>query len=115
MITKLGIVNRLCTSFRFDSLEEKQFRCLVFILGLRSPCHAEILFRLLFLLDKKPVFKKSRRRPESAGGLGRRHHRDCPIEDVAARTTMTMATKKTSTENLLRTVQRGKARTTKEH
>ncbi|VUZ38532.1 unnamed protein product, partial [Hymenolepis diminuta] len=39
---------------------------------------------------------------------GHRHHRDSPTEDVSVRTAMTMATKKTSTENLLRTVQRGK-------
>ncbi|VDL51488.1 unnamed protein product [Hymenolepis diminuta] len=43
----VDIVNRLCTSFRFGSLEENQFRCLIFILGLRSPCHAEIRLRLL--------------------------------------------------------------------
>ncbi|KAM3184131.1 hypothetical protein ACTXT7_008993 [Hymenolepis weldensis] len=65
----IGIVNRLRTSFRFGSLEENQFRCLIFILGLRSPCHAEVLLRLLSLLDKKPYVKKSLRRPESAGGL----------------------------------------------
>ncbi|KAM3177711.1 hypothetical protein ACTXT7_003982 [Hymenolepis weldensis] len=35
----IDIVNRLSTSFRFGSLEENQFRCLIFILGLRSPCH----------------------------------------------------------------------------
>ncbi|KAM3171028.1 hypothetical protein ACTXT7_017432, partial [Hymenolepis weldensis] len=44
-------------------------KCLIFILGLRSPCHAEILLRLLSILDKKPDVKKSRRRPQSAGGL----------------------------------------------
>ncbi|KAM3188340.1 hypothetical protein ACTXT7_000461 [Hymenolepis weldensis] len=65
----LCFVNRLCTSFRFGSLEENRFRCFIFILDLRSPCHAEIRLRLLSLLDKKPDIKKSRRRPESAGGL----------------------------------------------
>ncbi|VUZ43533.1 unnamed protein product [Hymenolepis diminuta] len=49
----LDIMNRLCTSFRFGSLEENQFRCLFFILGLRSPCHAEIRLRLPSLLDKE--------------------------------------------------------------
>ncbi|VDL61391.1 unnamed protein product [Hymenolepis diminuta] len=58
----IGIVNRLCISFRFGSLEENQFRCLIFILGLRSPCHAKIQLRLLSLLDKKTHVKKSRRR-----------------------------------------------------
>ncbi|VUZ52931.1 unnamed protein product [Hymenolepis diminuta] len=48
---------------------ENQLRCLIFILGLRSPCHAVIRLRLLSLLDKKPDVKKSRRRPESAEGL----------------------------------------------
>ncbi|VUZ45093.1 unnamed protein product [Hymenolepis diminuta] len=38
----VGIVNRLCTGFRFDSLEGNQFRCPIFILGLRSSCNAEI-------------------------------------------------------------------------
>ncbi|VUZ56133.1 unnamed protein product [Hymenolepis diminuta] len=47
------IVNRLCTSFRFGSLDENQFRCLVFILGLRSPCHAKIQLRLPFLSTAK--------------------------------------------------------------
>ncbi|VDL60400.1 unnamed protein product [Hymenolepis diminuta] len=37
---RIGIVNRLCTNFRFGSLEENLFGCLIFILGLRSPCHA---------------------------------------------------------------------------
>ncbi|KAM3174194.1 hypothetical protein ACTXT7_011024 [Hymenolepis weldensis] len=135
------------TTFRFGPLEENQFRCLIFILGLRSPCHSEIRLRLLFLLDKKPDVKTSRSRPEFAGGLltarrgndlssidqgdplpirqlfdeyqkqslprcqfcrERRYHQDCPIEDVAARTAAIMATKKASTENLLRTVQRGR-------
>ncbi|KAM3184642.1 hypothetical protein ACTXT7_007951 [Hymenolepis weldensis] len=66
---KINIVNRLCISFRFGSLEEHQFRCLIFTLDLRSPCHNEIRLRFLSLLDKKPDVKKSRRRPESAGGL----------------------------------------------
>ncbi|VUZ50980.1 unnamed protein product [Hymenolepis diminuta] len=48
---------------------ENQFRCLIFILGLRSSCHAEIPLRLLSPLDKKPHVKKSCRRSESAGGL----------------------------------------------
>ncbi|VUZ39333.1 unnamed protein product [Hymenolepis diminuta] len=37
-----SIVNRLCTSFRFGYLEENQFICLIFIIGLQSPCYAEI-------------------------------------------------------------------------
>ncbi|KAM3185115.1 hypothetical protein ACTXT7_007034 [Hymenolepis weldensis] len=41
----VGVVNRLCTSFRFGSLEENQFKCLIFNLGVRSLCHAEIRFR----------------------------------------------------------------------
>ncbi|VDL16009.1 unnamed protein product [Hymenolepis diminuta] len=65
----VGIVNRFCICFRLGSLEENQLRCLIFILGLRSPCHAVIRLRLLSLLDKKPDVKKSRRRPESAEGL----------------------------------------------
>ncbi|VUZ43351.1 unnamed protein product [Hymenolepis diminuta] len=40
--TMTGIVNRLWASFRFGSLEENQFRCLIFILGLLSPCYSEI-------------------------------------------------------------------------
>ncbi|KAM3184662.1 hypothetical protein ACTXT7_007917 [Hymenolepis weldensis] len=70
----ISFVNRLCTSFRFVSLEENQFRCLIFILGLLPPCHAEIRLRNLSLLDKKPDVKKSRRRPESAVGLGPTSH-----------------------------------------
>ncbi|VUZ56242.1 unnamed protein product [Hymenolepis diminuta] len=65
----LGIVNRLRISFSSGSLEENQFRCLIFILSLRSPCHAEIRLTLLSLLDKKPDVKKSCRKPESAEGL----------------------------------------------
>ncbi|KAM3180519.1 hypothetical protein ACTXT7_016129, partial [Hymenolepis weldensis] len=63
------IVNRLYTSFRFGSLEENQFRCLVFTFSLRSPRHDEIQLRHLSLLNKKPDVKISRRRPESARGL----------------------------------------------
>ncbi|VUZ54811.1 unnamed protein product [Hymenolepis diminuta] len=47
-----GSVNRLCTNFRFGSLKENQFRFLIFILGLRSPCYAEIRLRPPSLLDK---------------------------------------------------------------
>ncbi|KAM3175024.1 hypothetical protein ACTXT7_009356 [Hymenolepis weldensis] len=65
----VGVVNRLCRSFSFGSLDENQFGCFVFILNLRSPYHAEIRLRLLFLLDKKSDVKKSRCTPESAGGL----------------------------------------------
>ncbi|VDL37933.1 unnamed protein product [Hymenolepis diminuta] len=64
----MGIFYRLCTSFRLGSLEENQFRCLIFTLGLRSPCHAEIRLGLLTLLDKKHDVKKSRHRPDSAAG-----------------------------------------------
>ncbi|VUZ38939.1 unnamed protein product [Hymenolepis diminuta] len=64
-----NVVNRLCTSYRFGSPEENQIRCLIFSLGLRSPCNAEIRLRLLSLLDKEIGFKKSRYKPESAGGL----------------------------------------------
>ncbi|KAM3179045.1 hypothetical protein ACTXT7_001351 [Hymenolepis weldensis] len=62
------IISQFYTSFRFGSLEENQFRYLVFILGLRSSCHAGILLGLLSLLDKKPDVKKSRCRSESAVG-----------------------------------------------
>ncbi|VUZ40244.1 unnamed protein product [Hymenolepis diminuta] len=62
---RVGIDNRLCTSFRFDSQKENQFRCLIFILCLRSPCNAEIRLRLLSLLDKKSDVKMSRRRLKS--------------------------------------------------
>ncbi|KAM3171348.1 hypothetical protein ACTXT7_016782 [Hymenolepis weldensis] len=65
----VGIVNRLGTSFRLGFIEENQIRYLIFILGLRFPCHTEIRLRLLSLLDKKPDVRKSRRRPESTGGL----------------------------------------------
>ncbi|KAM3171008.1 hypothetical protein ACTXT7_017468 [Hymenolepis weldensis] len=65
----IGIVNRLCTNFRFGSLRENHFRCLIFIHGPRYPCHPEVRLRLLSILGKKPDVKKSRRRPESAGGL----------------------------------------------
>ncbi|VUZ46654.1 unnamed protein product [Hymenolepis diminuta] len=64
-----GIIDRLCTSFRFGSLEENQFRCLIFILSLQSPCQAGIRLKFLSLLDKEPDVKKFRRGPESAGGL----------------------------------------------
>ncbi|VUZ47592.1 unnamed protein product [Hymenolepis diminuta] len=50
----MGIVNRLYTSFRFGSLKENHFKYLIFILGPRSPCHAEIRLGPLSLLDKKP-------------------------------------------------------------
>ncbi|KAM3186651.1 hypothetical protein ACTXT7_003904 [Hymenolepis weldensis] len=60
----ISIVTQLGTSFRFGSLQENQFRCLIFIIGPRSPCHAEIRPGGLPLLDKK-----SRRGPESAAGL----------------------------------------------
>ncbi|VDL59854.1 unnamed protein product [Hymenolepis diminuta] len=63
-----GIVHPLCTSFQFGSFEANQYRCLIFILGLRSPCCAEIRLRLLSPLDKKRDVKKSRRRPKSTGG-----------------------------------------------
>ncbi|VDL21268.1 unnamed protein product [Hymenolepis diminuta] len=45
----------------------------------------------------------------------RRYHRDCPIKNVAARIIMKMVTKKASTENSLRAVQRGRTRTTRYH
>ncbi|KAM3178986.1 hypothetical protein ACTXT7_001493 [Hymenolepis weldensis] len=70
----ISIVNRLRISFRFGSLLENQFRCLISIPGLRSPSHGEIRLRLLSLLDKKPDITKSRCRPESAGGLGLTSH-----------------------------------------
>ncbi|VDL62367.1 unnamed protein product [Hymenolepis diminuta] len=115
----VGIVDRLCIGLRFGSLEENQLKCFIFILGLRSPCHASvplgqevsghtphptIIRRILEAITPKCRFCR-----------GRRHHRECPIEDVAARTAMTMVTKKSSIEILLRTVQRGKTRTTREH
>ncbi|VDL38385.1 unnamed protein product [Hymenolepis diminuta] len=43
----LGIVNRLSTSFRLGSFEENLFKFLIFILGLRFPCYAEIRARTM--------------------------------------------------------------------
>ncbi|KAM3183560.1 hypothetical protein ACTXT7_010092 [Hymenolepis weldensis] len=51
-----------------EKMIKNQFRCLIFILGLRSPCQAEIRLRLLSLLDKEPDIKKSHGRPNSAAG-----------------------------------------------
>ncbi|KAM3179840.1 hypothetical protein ACTXT7_017490 [Hymenolepis weldensis] len=55
-------------TFQFGSLEENQFRCLIFIFGFRSPCYAEIRPRPLSLLDKESDVKTSRRGPKSAAG-----------------------------------------------
>ncbi|VDL58713.1 unnamed protein product [Hymenolepis diminuta] len=63
------IVNRHWTCFRVGFLAEDHFKCFTFILGLRSPCHAEIRLRLLSILYEKPDDKKFICRPESAGGL----------------------------------------------
>ncbi|VDL61114.1 unnamed protein product [Hymenolepis diminuta] len=52
----------------YEKMIKSQFRCLIFILGLRSPCHAETGFRLLSLLDREPDVKKSHDRPGSAAG-----------------------------------------------
>ncbi|VUZ44365.1 unnamed protein product [Hymenolepis diminuta] len=47
-------VNRMCNAFSYGLLKEDQFRCLVLIQGVYSPCYAEICLRLLSLLDKNP-------------------------------------------------------------
>ncbi|KAM3173598.1 hypothetical protein ACTXT7_012202 [Hymenolepis weldensis] len=44
-----------------------------------------------------------------------RYHRNCPMEDGAGRIATTMAIRKTSTEDLLRIVQRGRTQATREH
>ncbi|VUZ46455.1 unnamed protein product [Hymenolepis diminuta] len=51
----VGIVNRLCTSFRFDFLEENQIGCLIFTHGLRSPCHTAIQLKLLSPWIRNPM------------------------------------------------------------
>ncbi|VUZ55119.1 unnamed protein product, partial [Hymenolepis diminuta] len=77
LISKLGsVVGNNSSLFNLTISEdenvhyhmENQFRCLIFTLGLRSPCHAEIRLGLLTLLDKKHDVKKSRHRPDSAAG-----------------------------------------------
>ncbi|VUZ48686.1 unnamed protein product [Hymenolepis diminuta] len=47
-------VNRMCNASPYGSLKQGQFRCLVFIQGLRSSCYEEIRLKLLSLLDKNP-------------------------------------------------------------
>ncbi|KAM3186323.1 hypothetical protein ACTXT7_004549 [Hymenolepis weldensis] len=98
---------------RFIFPEENQFRCLIFILGLRSPRYAEIRLGLLSPSDRGPDVKKSRQNPNLLRDQ-RHHHRDCPSEDTVARTATKMATKKAYAEILLRAVQRGRTRTTRE-
>ena len=50
----IGQINEAVSRFAFGSLNEEQFRCLIFILGLRPSKYAEIRPRLLMLLDKDP-------------------------------------------------------------
>ncbi|VUZ49627.1 unnamed protein product [Hymenolepis diminuta] len=49
-----GISNRMSNAFSYGWLKEGQFRYLVFIQGLRSPCYAEIRLKKFSLLDKNP-------------------------------------------------------------
>nr|VZI26200.1 unnamed protein product [Spirometra erinaceieuropaei] len=51
-ITYAGIVNRECGRFQLGSLNENQFKCLIFICGLQSPKCADIRTRLLSKLQQ---------------------------------------------------------------
>lgn len=50
--TYAGIVNRITEDFDFDNLTKKEFKSLIFILGLRDHKDTELRLRLLSLLDK---------------------------------------------------------------
>lgn len=53
-----GLVNRLCENFDFEKLKKDQFKCLVFILGLKDSKEAEIRMRLLALMDRHVAEEK---------------------------------------------------------
>lgn len=46
-----GIVNANCEKFNMRSLTTEQFKCLIFVIGLRDPSYAEIRVRLLSKLE----------------------------------------------------------------
>ena len=56
-VTYGGLVNRECERFCLGSLTEDQFRCLVFICGLRAAKYEDVRTRLLAKIDQEPDMK----------------------------------------------------------
>ena len=56
-VTYAGLVNRECDRFQLGSLTADQFRCLIFLCGLKSPNDADLRMRLLALIDQDPTIK----------------------------------------------------------
>lgn len=52
--TYAGIVNKECERFKITPITDAQFKCLIFICGLRSPCDADIRTRILSKIEQNP-------------------------------------------------------------
>ncbi|MBM6549379.1 hypothetical protein, partial [Streptococcus dysgalactiae] len=53
-ITYAGIANRECERFKLGSITSDQFKCLIFVCGLRSCLHADIRTRILSKIEQNP-------------------------------------------------------------
>ncbi|CAH1105699.1 unnamed protein product [Psylliodes chrysocephalus] len=51
-LTYAGIVNKQCEDFQLKKLSENQFKCLMFVIGLKSAQYSNITTRLLSKIDK---------------------------------------------------------------
>lgn len=47
-------VNKKCEDFQILQITADQFKCLIFVCGMRSPTDADISIKLLNLIDSKP-------------------------------------------------------------
>jgi len=47
-------VNKKCEDFQISQITVDQFKCLIFVYGMRSPTDADIRTKLLNLIDSKP-------------------------------------------------------------
>lgn len=48
-----GIVNKMCEKFKFSSMTDDQFKCLIFVMGLKSQSDLDIRTKLLEKLEKE--------------------------------------------------------------
>ncbi|XP_062711287.1 uncharacterized protein K02A2.6-like [Aedes albopictus] len=87
-----GKVNRACEEFEFQDLKIDQFKCLIFVCGLKAPRYADIRARLLsrieaFRTEKKPGNRPPRTESKSSPRTlcwqcGQMHYvRDCSFSD----------------------------------
>ena len=76
--TFAGTVNKECERFKISSITDEQFKCLIFVCGLRSARYRDVHTRILSKIEQNPDMTLQQAAEECRGLVNLKHNNQSP-------------------------------------